>query len=180
MFLLPPTDLLRYSLPQWRREPDFQMEDAYKWLFHATQGGDHAVQDDSGPRRWMEREWKTLDRPKPGEPRVVKLDPEGRMLRVNLRPYRASGGESEMLLAVFVASAKQFRPKKDRFVVVWRQLGDHLKQHREGNLTYPAWRRLDGQTKKLGYPAIDHSAAYERSAKPAYRVILAELWPGPR
>lgn len=178
MIQIPPADLLRFAIPRWRSETKMGIEDAYKWLFHASQGGDHAVgEDDAGPRRWMTREWATLGPPQKGEPEVVPLDKEGRLIRINLRPYRARGGDPEMLLALFVASARQFRPDPSAFRTAWAELGDQLKRGRIGKLSYPEWVRLDRETRPVGYPAIHHSSRYETARKPAYRVILGSLWP---
>ena len=49
-------ELLDHAFEQWRSTPEMRVEDAYKWLFHATLGGEHAVQDVGGPRNWMDRE----------------------------------------------------------------------------------------------------------------------------
>ena len=169
--------LLSHAKRQWKAEPSMRVDDAYKWLFHATQGGDHAVgDDDTGPRRWLVREWARLAVPSPGEPEVVPLDPHGRFVRINLRPYRARGGDPEMLLAVFVASARRFRPDKQDFARAWNELGRQLKRGPVAKLTFREWRRLDRETKPVGYPAIHHSGAYEAAARPAYRVVLAQMW----
>lgn len=178
---IPPEELLRFAIPQWRHEATMEIEDAYKWLFHATQGGDHAVgEDDAGPRQWMTREWATLTPPAKGELEVVPLDPKGRLIRINLRPFRARGGDGEMLLAIFVASARQFRPDRREFLQAWKGLGTRLKSARIGRLTHPEWARLDREMNRRGYPAVHHSARYERQVRPAYRVILGAMWPTPR
>lgn len=177
LFALSPADtLLPFAIQQWRKEPEMRVEDAYKWLFHATQGGEHAVTDDDGPRQWMDNEWDTLTSPRPNEPEVTKLDPTGRIIRVNLRPYRAKHGDKEMLLAIFVASAQQFKPDRKDFISEWKALGKSLKAKPINLLTFKSWLVLDAETKKLGYPAIEHSSAYVRRYQPAYRVILGKLW----
>jgi len=151
-----------------------EIEDAYKWLFHATQGGEHAVTDDSGPRAWMDGEWRTLTGGR-AEPLVQKLTPDGRLVRINLRPYKASGGDKEMILSVFVASARQFRARRQVFVREWQGLGDLLKRRAISRITYSDWARLDREAKPRGYPAWGHSDTYERIYRPAYRVVLSTL-----
>ena len=42
--------LLAFAETRWRAQPETRIEDAYKWLFHATLGGDHAVRDPRVPR----------------------------------------------------------------------------------------------------------------------------------
>ena len=41
-------------------------DDAYKWLFQATRGGEHAI-DREGALSWLQDEWKTLTPPRAGE-----------------------------------------------------------------------------------------------------------------
>jgi hypothetical protein len=168
--------LLLFALAQWRKEPAIEIEDAYKWLYHATLGGEHAVSDDDGPRAWLDREWPILGKPRRAEPLVTKLRPDGKVIRINLRRYRANGGDREMLLAIFVTSASQFHASRQSFRVEWDALGRELRTRRHGKLTFPAWERLDAGTRPRGFPAIDHSAGYERACQPAYRVVLGSLW----
>ncbi len=163
--------LLDFSVGAWRKDPETRIEDAYKWLFHATQGGDHAIRSLDGPRAWMDREWDTLAKPNPGEPLWVPLRPDGKLGRLNLRPYRTAGGDRDKLLDAFVASAKSFRPDRDRFTKEWTELGKRLTSRPLGKLTRAEWERLDTEAKPRGYPAWDHSEAFERSRKPAYRVL---------
>lgn len=152
------------------------IEDSYKWLFHATQGGDHAITSDAGPRQWMEREWLQMPHVTFREPETVELRTDGKVLRINLRPYKSRGGERDMLLAIFVSSAHRFKPQRTEFVKQWTTLGQRLARGSLGKLTHKEWRRLDQVTRPSGYPAIHHSKAYEAAYKPAYRVVLGELW----
>lgn len=168
--------LLDFAIRSWAATPKMEIEDAYKWLFHATQGGEHAVLDDEGPRQWLDSEWRGLAPASPGEPEVVALDPHGGLLRVNLRPYRSGRGDREMLLAIFVESAKRFKADKKSFRGVWDLLGVTLQRRSVLRLGHRDWKRLDLKCAKRGYPAIEHSAAYLRAYRPAYRVVLGSMW----
>ena len=68
-------------------------------------------------------------------------------------------------------SAKEFKPNKTVFEKTWQMLGAKLKHGRIGFLNETDWLRLDKITKRQGYPAIDHSLAYEKANAPAYRVL---------
>ncbi|HRF59894.1 MAG TPA: hypothetical protein PLH94_08280 [Fimbriimonadaceae bacterium] len=172
------TAILDHAFAVWAGTPAMRIEDAYKWLFHATLGGEHAVRDDAGPRAWMEREWSSLGPPKRGEPLVVALTPDRRLLRVQLRPYRALGGDRDMLLALFVSSAERFRGDRRAFRATWDALGDRLARRPWHHLTSRAWKHLDRKVRSVGFPAIDHSPAYLQRYDPAYRVIDGSLWTG--
>ena len=175
-----------FFLAQARAEPEVRVADAYKWLVHATRGGEHAVADGFAVRKWLENEWATLGPPQPDEPLWVPLTADGRIGRLNLRPYRAQGGAPEPLLAAFLASAESFDASPSRFRAAWNALGRALKQNSQGYLTYSDWRRLDREMRAKGYPACHHSPEYEQARHPAYRVLtamearkLADMLPAP-
>ena len=47
---------------------------------------------------------------------------------------------------------------------------------RQGRATGKERGRPDGETGKLGHAALHHSKQYEEKYKPAYRVVLGEIW----
>ena len=101
----------------------------------------------------------------------MPLDPEGRIGRLNLRPYRARGGSPDALHDAFVAGARAFDASPARFRRAWDALGRALNSHPVGHLTSAEWRRLDRAWRADGYPAIHHSPEYVRARRPAYRVL---------
>jgi len=169
--------ILDFAFQAWRATPQMRIEDAYKWLFHATLGGEHAIKDDAGPRRWMENEWPSVGEPFPGEVEIVELSPDGLILRVNMRPFKARGGDPESLLKVFVDSARTFKADSSVFVQVWEQFGSLLQKEAWQGLTHAEWIRLDGVVRAADFPAIGHSDDYEQAYEPHYRVVLRSLWP---
>lgn len=162
--------MLFLALSVWQRDPSIRMEDAYKWLFQATMGGEHAV-DREGAMAWLEDEWAKLGAPMPGEVEWESLTPDGRLGRVHLRPYRARGGDPLRLGEAFVRSAKSFKEDRERFLAEWRALGDRLRGGAVGALTRAEWERVDAVAKQAFYGAMHHSATYERDRRPAYRVL---------
>ena len=162
-----------FFLAQARTDPELRIEDAYKWLVHATRGGEHAVENEFAVRQWLDQEWATLDPPQPDEPLWVPLMPDGRIGRLNLRPYKARGGSTDLLHAAFIHGAQSFDASPDRFRNAWNSLGRQLSRQPQGFLTRDAWQRLDREMRKHNYPAIHHSADYEKSRHPAYRVLPA-------
>lgn len=160
-------------LAQARADPELRIEDAYKWLVHAARGGEHAVASEFAVRKWLETEWATLGPPQPDEPLWTPLTADGRIGRLNLRPYRARGGAPEPLLAAFLAGAEAFDADPARFRRAWHALGRDLEKQSVGHLTADAWRRCDRAMRARGYPACHHSPEYEHARSPAYRVLPA-------
>ena len=160
-----------FFLAQAPADPDLRIEDAYKWLVHATRGGEHAVDNEFAVRKWLEKEWATLGPPLENEPLWIPLTPDGRIGRLNLRPFKARGGSPDALHAAFLAGAQSFDASPARFRAAWKDLGRALAQQPVGHLTSAEWRRLDNATRPKKYPACHHSPAYESVRHPAYRVL---------
>lgn len=158
----------------WKNTPSMQAQDAYKWLYHANLGGEHAVENPEGARTWMDREWNGLRKPDPGEKLIVALRPDGRLVRLNLAVAKAQGISKEAVLAAFLESAKEFRADKADFVRQWQLLGKQLKKRPIMQVRFEDWKELDSRMKKAGYPAVSHSGVYGKAYRPAYRVILSK------
>ena len=171
---LSPADLVTFALRAFRNDPEVQIEDAYKWLFHALRGGEHALRDEGAARAWLDREWETLSSPRAGESLVVPLRPDGALVRLNLRPFKASGGRKEELLEAFVRSARTFRAESRGFEEAWNELGHRLESAPSGHLDAASWSRLDAEARAKGFPAWHHSAAFDAARRPAYRVLTGD------
>ena len=175
LVLSQPSDskLLDHALRQWKQTPGMRIEDAYKWLFQATQGGDHAIGSQSGATKWLDDEWKALGKPLTKEPLLVHLTPDGKLFRIHLRPYRANGGSKDAILEAFVASAKSFSTNKKEFKSAWRALHGRLPA---AGITRAQWMAFDKRMRSTGYPAVHHSAAYTSRYRPAYRVVTNKVF----
>jgi hypothetical protein len=166
--------LLPFAVGALAADPETRIEDAYKWLFQAANGGEHAVPDQESARAWLEQEWASLGTTAPGEPLEVPLRPDGALVRLNLRPYRDRGGAPEALLAAFLRSARAFEPDPVLFQVWWNALGEELAARPLGPLNRAEWGRLDAAMRAKGYPAVHHSPAYAATRRPAYRVLTKD------
>lgn len=166
--------LARYAWSALRGDPSASVEDAYKWLFQAARGGEHAVASEASARAWLEEEWAALGPPRPGERLVEPLRPDGLVVRVHLRPFRAAGGDREALLAAFLESARLFRPDRSLFVASWRELGTLLPDRPGAPMTRADFAALDRAAEAAGWPAGRHGPGFERAHAPAYRVLTGE------
>lgn len=165
------TALLDYAIPRWKADPNFRIDDAYKWTYQATRGGEHAAPSREAARGWLEREWQaTGDEPK-AENEWVALCPGGEIGRLNLRPFKSRGGKMDDILDAFLTSAREYRSEPKAFTDAWAELGVRLRKGGFGSITHKEWLRLDGEMKKKNYPAVHHSEQYNKANKPAYRII---------
>jgi hypothetical protein len=159
------------------RYPEMQLEDLYKLLHQAALGSEHAVSDRDAARRWLQREIEALTdagTASRDEPLMESLSPDGRLVRVNLRPFLRTGGDPEALLAAVVETAEQYQGDP---AILDRYCQRAVTLAREEDLPFtPAalearFAELQGQ----GYPAGHHSKTYKETYRPAYRVVLRDL-----
>lgn len=169
-----PEALANYARTALAAEPSAGVEDVYKWLFQAARGGEHAAPSEEAARRWLGREWAGLGPPLPGEPLVVPLRPDGKVVRFNLRPFKAAGGDPEALLRAFLQSARGFREEPGLFVAAWRAFGHGLSPEGTGGWSPRAFEEIDRESERAGWPARHHGEAYAAARKPAYRVLTGE------
>ena len=166
--------LLPFAVDALAADCETRIEDAYKWLFQAANGGEHAVPDEESARAWLETEWASLGPSTPGEPLVVPLRPDGAVVRLNLRPYRDRGGLPSALLDAFLRSARKFEPDPGLFRESWSALGARITSQPLGPLNGAEWQRLDAAMRARGYPAVHHSRGYASARRPAYRVLTKD------
>lgn len=156
------------------RYPAAAAADLYKLAHHGIMGSEHAVRDTAPVRAWMTRELAqlaagTIIRTNPVEdPLVELLPPDGRFARVHLRPYVARRGDTAALLQAFVATANEARGDTARFACAEQAL-----RVLPDIAISAASRAFIADKRREGFPAVHHSAGYERAYGPAYRVIEA-------
>ena len=167
--------LKRILLGHVQRYPGLRPQDLYKLLYQAAMGCEHAVQDVAEARTWLEREVRRLHEG-PQEPTVDPIAPDGRIVRINVRPYLAKRGDLDRLFAAFIQTAAEFMGSLD---VLQRYLSHTEEMEVAGELPFSS-NTLKGFFAKReaeGFPAVHHSDAYRRSYRPAYRIVCYDFLP---
>ena len=162
------------------RYPAMGPADLYKLLHQATMGSGHAAADRTHAADWLARD---LERPSPGvvEPWADTLGRGGRFARIHLRPFTALGGEIDVLLDAFLATARRAPPDRE---ALERALEAAERMDAAGELPWAAGKLSEYLSARRGegYPAVHHTADYVERYAPAYRVVdvayVAGLLPG--
>lgn len=167
--------LQRILAGQIARYPLMQVQDLYKLIHQACMGSEHAVTDVAAARAMLEREVNELG-DGPPEHAVETISPDGRIVRVHLRPYVRSGADLTLLLEAFVWTARGYRGSVERL----RRYGVYAAQMAgAGGLAFASaeveafFEAMEAQV----YPAVHHSKAYQEAYRPAYRVVDQEYLP---
>ena len=155
------------------RYPRFQVQDLYKLVYQGALGSEHAVTDASQARVWLEREVDGLA-DGPEQPVIEPISADGQVVRVNLRPYVAKGGDLEALLKGVLRTAKEYKGTVGQLRRYWY----YAKRMAEaGALGLPVneLKSFFYEMQVRGFPAEHHSQEYRSAYRPAYRVVAREF-----
>jgi hypothetical protein len=152
------------------RYPKMQIQDVYKLLHQASLGSEHAVSNPESARRWLVRELAEMGEGI-SEPLIDPISPDGKIVRVHLRPYVAAGYDLDLLLDAFVRTANNYRGDIQLLEQYWQDaVGMARFSTREMDDFFSA-------LKEKNYPAVHHSAEYGKHFHPAYRVVFLTSCP---
>ncbi|MGE5378175.1 MAG: hypothetical protein ACM3XO_24195 [Bacteroidota bacterium] len=152
------------------RYPSLQMQDLYKLLHQAALASEHAVSDRGSVERWLTRELAEMAEGIP-EPLIDPISPNGEIVRIHLRPYVAAGHDAMRLLDAFIRTANDHHGDVRSLQQYWQDaVRMSIFPVSEMNDFFPG-------LKAKAFPAVHHSAEYEKLYKPAYRVVSLALCP---
>jgi hypothetical protein len=159
-----------------QRYNEIDILDVYKLLHQGVFGPGHAVTNQRAAKEWLERE-SEIQTPNAGELLAESVHPAGEIVRVHLRPYIAAGGSLKKLLDAFIRSAKA-ADGDPTTMAAWWGVFQHMTE--PGGVLVNRYSArtvsLVGRTRATEkWPASPHSPPYDRSYKPAYRVLTREL-----
>ena len=166
------TSALQATAFNFGSQPASQAEDVYKGLHQALFGPGHAIPDPDAARRYLLEEVSQLGPPMQMERPCQSLGGEPKVVRVNLRPFVARGGDLESLLEAFVASVDEVHGSAEEmgralvFAETWLESVGEMDKAEKLD-------RLRATLVKQGFPAVDHSQAYSQTYQPAYRIVTA-------
>lgn len=151
------------------------VQDVYKMLYQANFGVEHLLTDTAGVRSYLLQELASLDSVAGDEPLIERISTDGSMVRINLRPFAKNGLDPEKLITAMYRSAAARGPDTLLFLKQWREFYDLA---RFGLLKFPTAEAAEFHTRieRGEILPVHHSPAYKESNKPAYRVVLREVY----
>jgi hypothetical protein len=166
-----PVDVIDFALPKWQSDPNIRIDDAYKWIFQATRGGEHMAPSREGAAKALEIEWTDAEPAADVEAMWEPLCPCENIGRLNIRPFRDLGGQRDDLVEAFLTSSRSFTARPDALLSSWNELGHRLERQSSGALNHGMWSLLNAALMAKSYPAIHHSTDYRAARRPSYRIL---------
>lgn len=151
------------------RYPEAGLADIYSTLLHGALGPAHGTRDSVAAARWLSAELASL-KAGPPEPLIEDIAGDTSVVRINLRPFVALGGNGDSLLAAFLRSGQSVTPRPFRLAHALRELGELADA---GTLPWSgdSLRRFVAQARVQDHDLLPHSEAYLAAYRPAYRVL---------
>ncbi len=162
-------------LAHLKRYPRMEIQDLYKLAYQAALGAEHAATTLDANNNFLMQELKGLTEG-PVEPPVDPISPDGRILRVHLRPFILAGGNPLKLSQAFWESSQAYHGTEDLLKEFWLA-AQGLAEAREIPLDGKEMERYFADRREGEFQPVHHSPVYREAYKPAYRVVLKEYWP---
>ncbi len=153
--------------------PEMEIQDAYKLLHQAAMGNRHLGVSDSLIYNYLTEELNTIDA-SADEPMVEYITPDSSVVRLNLRPFKASGGSTDVLFSSMKATWDAVEPAPDLLTNYGKTLAAMagITPFNAGDI-----EQYFSEKEVEGFPAVHHSDRYQQHYAPAYRVLLREYLP---
>ena len=152
------------------RRPGMELRDVYKLLCQGVRGPEHLVTtpDDFAAR--LHAEWETVAA-EDSEPLLESIRPDQRLSRVNLRPYKARGGEVEALVEACLEAAGSTWGTPDDLRQAWATFVVMCRTDPATAFRLDEVLAFSGRLEAQGYPVLHHSQRYRDLYRPAYRLV---------
>ena len=153
--------------------PGFEIQDAYKLLYQGSLGIEHIMGDTVAAKEYLEYEMSTINETEfPDETLIENISMDSTIVRINLRPFKRLGLNTEKLWRTMVVSSRQYPKIDEKFVRSWKCCVK-LCEEEELSFDLEKVQFFDDQMKNNNYRSAHHSNNYMDTYKPSYRVVMA-------
>jgi hypothetical protein len=156
------------------RRPAMEPCDLYKLLYQGVRGPEHLI---SSPEAFTERlvkEWHELDFAD-GDPLWESIRPDGSLLRLNLRPFKAAGGKLDELATACLETGRRRWGTLSELQKSWEYFITTCRDDYWPGLPLDELETFTSWLKEKGFPAVHHSESYQSLYRPAYRLVAADI-----
>jgi len=152
------------------RYPEMEPTDAVKLIYQNEFGGGHLLRDEETARRFLCREYETVEK----NPSGIRYEAIGNgFLRIHLAALKED--QLADLFRSFAASAAEHRGNQDRFREKLEELR-HLAEAGVFAFDSAALESYLTEYEAAGFPMVSHSPAYRKAYCPAYRIVREDFW----
>lgn len=156
------------------RRPGMTPRDLYKLLYQGVLGPEHIIVSAEKFVQSLWDEWQALQ-PARKDPLWESIRPDGRLLRLNLRPYRNNGGSLERLAQACLQTARLPWGTPADLRAAWAAAQAASQAPAWAGPSHAEMVDFSAWLHAKDFPAVHHSDAYRRQYRPAYRLAALEI-----
>ena len=156
------------------QRPGMQPRDIYKLLYQGVRGPEHLIASAQEFTERLSAEWEALDLADQ-EALSESIRPDGSLLRLNLRPYKAAGGGLKTLAEACLETGLRPWGTQVELELTWQLLAATYSQNPPAGLLGTDFVTFTHWLQDSGYPAVHHSDHYRKLYRPAYRLVASGL-----
>ncbi len=153
---------------------NFLIQDVYKLIYQGVFGVAHILKKPDFAKQYLAKEMESIEETN-NEPLIENISVSGELVRINLRPFKKSGGSVEKLFKIMTRSAEETKGDLEKFLYRW---GEFKQAVIQGKLKFniQELEKFDKKVKAENYPAVHHSQLYRETNRPAYRVVKKSIF----
>jgi len=171
-----PSEILNLIIGHLHRYPLMEVKDVYLLLFQGTMGPKKLIYDDS---RFEDQLGDEFARVSPDEtiPLWENLRPDGEIVRINLAPYKARGGDPDTLSTICLWTLSSFKGSLEDLKESWDTFKRLCRDGRLRKFELEKLATLDEWVVRHNFPPAQHTEEYTAAYHPAYRLVRREFLP---
>lgn len=154
------------------RRPGMEPRDIYKLLYQGVRGPEHSLASSAAFAERLAAEWEALDLAG-GDPLCESIRSDGSLLRLNLRPFKAQGGNLNRLVAACLEAGGGFWGTQAELQQAWYSFSAACQEHSWPGLAVNDIKCFTSWLEANAFPAVHHSEQYRSLYRPAYRLVRA-------
>ncbi|MCU0411345.1 MAG: hypothetical protein MUF82_02270 [Bacteroidetes bacterium] len=170
-----PNAVREVILEHYARYPKMELQDLYKFLYQAAMGNEHLMNDTVGIRQYLSREMKSI-KASAAEPLIERLSDDSSIVRLNLRPFKAMGGDERVLIEAMLRTAANFKKDPNALHIYW-SAAETLAAEGAIPPTADSLRTFFAEQEAKGFPVFHHSDIFVAAYHPAYRLLMRAYLP---
>jgi hypothetical protein len=171
-----PSEMMNLIIGHLHRYPLMEVKDVYILLFQGAMGPKRLNYDDPRFEEQLKEEFSQIS-PDETIPLWENLRPDGEIVRLNLAPYNARGGDAGTLSTICLWTNSSFKGSLEDLKESWDTFKRLCRDGRLRKFDLERLAKLDEWLIRHNYPPVQHSDAYREAYHPAYRLIRREFLP---
>jgi len=151
-----------------------QPRDVYKLLYQGVRGPEHIIASAAAFTDRLVEEWEALDLPG-NDPLWESIRPDGSLLRLNLRPFKAEGGRLDRLITACLETSCRTWGTQADLQQAWESFTEGGRERPLSGLALEDVKSFTSWLEANGFPPVHHSERYRVLYRPAYCLITASF-----